>query len=290
MKSIKLIIVALLLFVVQVEAQEYSETINETLSFPNNSSNNKLFVYNVEGDVKVVGYSGNTVKVEAVKTISGKKGRRLNAGDLALGKQQISLATGADGHIIYVYLDSPYSKFELETGKFSHNESNVRRNYHYTMNILVKVPFATNVKLGAMNNGVIEVTDIDAEEISVNNLNGPITLNNIAGKVNANALNKDIMVSYAKNPTKESHYNALNGDVHLSVQKGLNADVSFRSLNGDIYTNIETSLGTKATRVKTTNGRRGTKYKVNSDSNFIIGNGGVSMHFDLLNGDVLIKE
>ena len=43
-------------------------------------------------------------------------------------------------------------------------------------------------------------------------------------------------------------------------------------------------------KIKKKEGRRGTKYKLDSNTQFSIGNGGVQLNFDLLNGDVTIKE
>ncbi len=289
MNSIKKISLCLCLLIVGiVQAQRHSETINEELKFPSQSAENLLAVYNVHGSVEVEGYNGNTVQVVGDLEIKGNNERQLNQ-----GKAEISMKVASHEDIIYVYLDSPYTKFNPETGRYGHNNNNnwSGNRYHYKLNIKIKVPRNTNLELSAINQGAIEVHNVQAKDITVSNINGPITLENIAGKTYVNALNKDINISYAKNPTEESTYKSLNGDINISVQKGFNADVAFKTLNGDIYTNIDTKLKpSKINSTKVKSGKKSTRYKMNADTEFSIGNGGVQMNFDLLNGDVTIKE
>ena len=286
MNNIKQISFALMLFFsVTLQAQKFSETVKEERQFPSLSTDNLLVVNNVYGSVIVEGYNGDTVKVEGEIDIEANNQRQLDQ-----GKAEVKVKVETYKNIIYVYLDSPYTKFDLETGRYSHSSNWNQVRYNYTLDFNIKVPKNTSVELSAINDGEIKVSNIDAKTISANNINGPITLENVAGKTDVNALNKDINITYSKNPTEESIYNALNGDVTITMQKGLNADISFKSLNDDIYTNMETKVNPSKAKINKKEGRRGTKYKVNSNTQFSIGNGGVQLNFDLLNGDVTIKE
>ena len=275
----------ILLFSVSLNAQKHSETFKEDRQFPSASSDNLLVVYNVYGSVKVEGYNGNTVQIEGQLDIKGNNQRQLEQ-----GKAEVDMKVEMNGNTMYVYLDSPYTDFDLNTGRYGHSSNWTQVKYHYTLDISIKVPKNTSIELSAINDGVVEARNIDAKTISANNINGPITLENVAGKTYVNALNQDINISYAKNPTEESSFNSLNGNINIQMQKGLNADVSFKSLNGDIYTNMETKVSPSKRNVERKEGRRGTKYKVDSNTQFSIGNGGVKLNFDLLNGDVTIKE
>ena len=285
-KNISIVICLLLVGVVQ--AQKHSETINEEAQFPSQSSDNLLVVNNIEGSVIVEGYNGNTVQIVGELEIKGNNTRQLEQ-----GKAEISMKVASHNDIIYVYLDSPHTKFNPETGRYSHNNNNNwgGNRYHYSLDIKIKVPSNTNLELSAINKGVVSAKNIDANDITASNINGPITLENVSGKTYVNALNKDINISYSKNPTKESTYKSLNGDINISVQKGFNADVSFKTLNGDIFTNIDTKIKpSKVSSTKSRSGKKSTKYKMNADTEFSIGDGGVRLNFDLLNGDVTIKE
>lgn len=267
-----------------IHAQTFSETLSETAQFPTASADNLLVVQNVYGSIEVEGYNGSEVQITAEKTIKSKNNRILEQ-----GKSEVGMKVAQKDGVMYVYLDTPYSTFDIETGRFNHSDSWQRVRYSYTLNFKIKVPRNTSIDLRAVNNGEIRVKNIDAKELSANNINGAITFENVAGQTFVNALNKDISISYTKNPTADSVYKSLNGDINLTMQNGLNADVSFKTLNGDIYTNLETTDKPRTTKMKLEKGKRGTKYKMNSNTEFIIGNGGVGLDFDLLNGSVTIK-
>lgn len=287
--SIKKISFCICLFIAgTMQAQKHTETIREEVRFPGQSSDNLLVVYNVEGSVEVEGYNGNTVQVVGDLEIKGNNMRQLEQ-----GKAEISMKVTSHDDIIYVYLDSPYTKFNPETGRYGHNNNNNwnGNRYHYRLDIKIQVPRNTNLELSAINKGVVTARNIDAKDITASNINGPISLENVSGKTYVNALNKDINISYSKNPTQESTYKSLNGDINITVQKGFNADVSFKSLNGDIYTNMDTKMKpSKVTSTKIKSAKKKTRYKMNANTEFSIGNGGVQLNFDLLNGDVTIKE
>lgn len=265
-------------------AQEFSETIQKSESFASKSKDNLLVVYNVEGSIHVEGYHGDTVQISAKKKVKGNNQRQLEH-----GKTEIGVKTATKGNIIYVYLDSPYTEFNVDTGRFSHEGSWTGNHYHYTLDYTIKIPKQTSVELSTINRGDIFVKNVDAKDLTVKNINGGITMEHVAGKTYVNALNRDIAISYSKNPPEDSVFKSLNGDITLQVQKGLNADVSFKTLNGDIYTNFETKSINNGANLNKKGGKRGTKYKIDKNTEFQIGNGGIRMDFDLLNGDVTIK-
>jgi DUF4097 and DUF4098 domain-containing protein YvlB len=276
--------IALVLGTATITAQEHKETLTATESFSGNTDN-LLVVYNIEGDITVESHNGNSVEISAVKKMTGNNERQLNQ-----GKQEIGMKTATDGNIMYVYMDSPYTEFNLATGRFNHRGPWDGIKYHYRLDFTIKVPRNTSLELSTVNRGVILVKNVEAKDLTIKNVNGPITMENVAGKTYVDALNKDINISYSKNPTEDSVYKTLNGDVNISVAKGLNADVSFKTLNGDIFTNLETRTSSSGMNMIKKKGKKGTKYKMNKDTQFQIGSGGVKMDFDLLNGDVTIKE
>ncbi len=290
MKTITFSIITILAIIcIPAKAQEFKETIKKELSFKSRSDENFLIVNNVYGSITVEGYSGSAIKIEAYKTIHAN-----NARTLELGKTEIGVKTAVMGNHVHIYLDSPFSMFNAKTGNFSHNEYNRglhhhERKYDYIINFKIKIPSNTNIELYAVNDGNVNVKNVHAKEISVSNINGAITLDNISGQTYANALNKDINISYKSIPTMVSTYKSLNGDINITVKENLNANVSFKSLNGDFYTNFKTSKLNAQTVVKVSRSKS-TKYKLNSNDLIKIGNGGVELRFDVLNGDVTIKN
>jgi len=271
-----------------VTAQKSSETSTEELNFSSKSSENMLIVKNINGPIQIEGYDGNSIKLEAEKTISANRESYLEE-----GKQEIQIKTEEVGNRIYVYVISPNNDFNTASGRYENRRKNdqwVKLDYNFHVAFKLKIPRSTNVELATMNDGDIYAKDVQGNEIIVSNLNGAITLENIAGKTNVNALNKDINITYYKNPSEDSKYHSLNGDVNVTFKENLNADVSFKSLNGDMYTNYDTvKLSPELVKKKTKNGK-GVKYNMSSNQSYRIGNGGIKLDFELLNGDATLKK
>lgn len=288
MKTVKISLVLLGFLGCQLmAAQKSSETITEELAFSSNSSENMLVVQNVNGPISVEGYDGDTIRLEAEKTISARSQNGLEE-----GKSEIKVKFEEVGNRIYAYLESPNNRFNTAIGRYENNNNNQwkKPKYRYHVDFKLKVPKKTNVKLATMNDGDIYARNIQGDELIVNNLNGAITLDNVAGKTDVNALNKDINITYFKNPDGDSKYHSLNGDVNVTFKENLNADVSFKSLNGDMYTNYDTTkLSPELVKKKTKNGK-GIKYNMSSNQAYRIGKGGIKLDFNLLNGDATIKN
>jgi hypothetical protein len=303
MKSIKLTVVLIFCGWMSIaSAQRYQdkkykseETITKELTFNRNSPDNILVVENVYGSIDVEGYSGTTIQVEVTKKIYADSQE-----DLQKGKEEIGVKSAKKDDAVYVYMDSPYSKFDLETGQFEHHEFNYnyrknykhrkKRMYTYRLDFKVKVPKNSSIDIKAVNHGNITVKDVQGKLLIVHNINGAIDLINVAGQTDVNALNKDINITYAENPTEESWYRSLNGDIKILFKEDLNASISYKTMNGGFYTNFDVE-NTKPMYKTTQESRsKGTKYKVNSKRHFKIGNGKVDLHFDQLNGDTIVKK
>lgn len=270
-----------------VIAQEFNETITEELNFSSKSDKNMLVVKNINGPIRVEGYDGNSIKIEAEKRISAKRESYLEE-----GKQEIKIKMEEIDNRIYVYVETPNNDFNTAIGRYENTRNNrwIRLNYRFEVDFVLKVPKSTSVELSTMNDGDIYAKDVQGNEIIVSNLNGAITLDNIAGKTDVNALNKDINITYYRNPNGDSKYHSLNGDVNVTFKDNLNADVSFKSLNGDMYTNYDTtSLKHNLVKTKTKNGK-GVKYNMSANQSYRIGKGGIRLDFNLLNGDATLKR
>lgn len=269
-------------------AQKSNEIITKELDFSSKSDKNMVVVKNINGPIRVEGYDGSSVKLEIEKTISAKRESYLEQ-----GKQEIQIKIEEVENRIYVYVESPNNDFNTVSGKYEnrrHNNQWVKLDYRFHVAFKLKVPRSMNVELATMNDGDIYAKDVQGNEIIVSNLNGSITLDNISGKTNVNALNKDINITYYKNPNDDSKYHSLNGDVNVTFKDNLNADVTFKSLNGDMYTNYDTTkLSPELVKKKTKNGK-GVKYNMSSNQSYRIGKGGIKLDFNLLNGDATLKK
>lgn len=304
MKFLKTItFITILCCVATLSAQRYqkdkklktTETITKELEFARMSSDNILVVDNIYGSINVEGYNGNTIKIEVVKTISAD-----TKSELERGEKEIGMKSVLKDDAVYVYLDSPYSKFDLETGNFEYHEFNysrrrsykhrTKRLYNYRLDFKIKVPKNSSIDLKAVNKGNIFVKDVHGKLLIVNNINGAIDMKNVSGKTDVNALNKDINITYSKNPTEESFYNSLNGDINIKFKENLDASISYKTMNGGFYTNFDVTKTTPKLKSTKEYKNKKTKYKIDSNKHFKIGNGKVHLHFNQLNGDANVKK
>ena len=304
MKFLKPIITGIILCgITTISAQRYqkdkklksTETITKELEFSRASSDNILVVDNVYGSIDVEGYNGSKVKIEVTKIISADTNE-----ELAKGKKEIGIKSSKKEDALYVYLDSPYSHFDLKTGSFDHREHsfNYRRNYKhrskrmykYTLNFKIKVPKNTSIDVKAVNNGNIKVVNVHGKLLIVKNINGAIDMDNVSGKTDVNALNENINITYSKNPTEESWYRSLNGDINIKFKNNLDATISYKTMNGGFYTNFDLEKTTPTFKKSKELKNKGTKYKIASNKHFKIGKGNVHLHFDQLNGDAIVKN
>lgn len=270
-----------------LSAQKSNETIKKEISFASNSTENMLVVQNIHGPISVEGYDGSTIKFEIEKTITMK-----HNGSLEEGKQEVQVKIKEVGSRIYAYVETPNNHFDTSTGSYANqrNRKWVKPKYSYYVNFKLKVPRNTNVKLAAINDGDIYAKNVQGDVLIVHNINGAITLENVSGKTEVNALNKDINITYYKNPTGDSSYHSLNGDINVTFKENLNAKVSFKSLNGDLYTNYDTTKMNAKVHKKVSKNGKGTKYNVSSTESYQIGEGGIKLDFNLLNGDATLKK
>lgn len=272
-----------------------TEKINEEFTFLKDSPNNVLVVDNIYGSIDVEGYNGTTVKVEVTKIISADTKE-----ELIKGKEEIGIKSAKKDNALYVYLDSPYSTFNIKTGGFDYREYsfNYRRNYkhrtermyNYILDLKIKVPKNVGIDVRTVNNGNISVFNVHGKLLVAKNINGGIDMMNVSGKTDVNALNKDINITYSKNPTEESWYRSLNGDINIKFKNNLDAAISYKTMNGGFYTNFNLVNTTPVIKKTKDKKNKGVKFKVVSNKQFKIGNGNVHLHFDQLNGDAVVKK
>ena len=103
MKTIKssMLLLAFISFQVGL-AQKFNETITKELNFSSNSDKNSLVVKNINGPIRVEGYEGSSIKLEAERTISAKRESYVDN-----GKQEIRIKIEELNNRIYVYVETP---------------------------------------------------------------------------------------------------------------------------------------------------------------------------------------
>ena len=282
-----LFIIAMLLACTTAWAQyKDTEKISKTIS-PDGL--NRLLIDNINGNVRVEGYNGTEIKLEAVKKIMGKK-----EADVKQGMTELQLKTGVEEGHIAIYIESPEIKRSTKDDKknewwgYQWNNKNVP--YEYKIDIVVKIPYQMELDARTVNGGIMEVVGVKSDEIRAINVNGDVSLKDISGKTTATTVNGDVTVSYAQNPNGASEYRTVNGSITVNCQPSLNANLYFKSMNGDFYTDFEVEpITNTATVVQSNNGKK-TSFKINDDIRVKVGSGGIDCKFETLNGSVYVKK
>lgn len=159
-----------------------------------------------------------------------------------------------------------------------------------SMNFLIKVPENFSLDLRATNNGNIEVKGVKGE-MEISNLNGAITLIDIGGSVIADALNKDIVVTFTKGYEKSPMaFTSLNGDLDVTFPNDLEANIKAKTDYGEIYTDYEMKLTRDVSENQVKSGSKVYKVTVDKWVTGTINGGGEDLLFKTMNGDILIRS
>ena len=294
--KMKIILTSILLtaFVYSVTAQTFKEKINREFVFEKTGEGNTLLVANINGDIQVIGYEGTKVIVEVSKKITAKTQQRLEA-----GKNEIQLGVIDRADTLVFYMKGGCNVFGKQDwkarnfgtrNKWTYNwegDNDCDTKYDYKLDFTIKVPYSVNLVLSTINNGDIEVENVNGG-LKVENINGSIKLKNISREASATTINGNVDIEYAKNPDRPCRFYTLNGDINAWFQSGLKANMNFKSFQGEFFSNVA-NLESLPLEVKKEGGDKETKYTV-SGSRFKIGSGGALLDFETFNGNVYLKE
>jgi len=114
--------------------------------------------------------------------------------------------------------------------------------FNRTVDLQIQVPTDFSVKLKTLNNGVINVEDVNGE-LEVDNLNGSINLRNVAGSASASTLNGDIVAIFKRvTPNMPMAFSNLNGKIDVTLPSVAKFNAKLKSDNGEIYTDFDMAM------------------------------------------------
>lgn len=287
LKMVLLISGFVFMFSPSASAQTFSETIKETVRFQDiNSSENELYIHNINGNVTVEGYNGNEIQITYHKKIDADTQR-----DLDRAIEEVEFIIEEESNRILIYLDAPFICVKKRDGKISYNINDWDDDYDFMFDISIRVPQNTNLDVSTINNGRVLVENIHSKWLDVSNINGSVELGNVAGITDAKTINGDITASYRENPSGDSSFETINGTIEVMFPENLSADITFKSMHGDLYTDFKNVQRLQA-RVESSEerGHGKTTYRIDKFAPLRIGNGGPTFKFEVLNGDVYVKR
>jgi DUF4097 and DUF4098 domain-containing protein YvlB len=270
--------IGLCLVQIAAHAQVYKTHISKQF----NMQKGKVSICNLNGFVKVEGYTGDKVMIEIDETITADDQSALEE-----GKKNFKLAFDQGPDSLVAYTAEPY---DTRPRRWQHNRDNEGVNYSIKLDYTVKVPNQVDLYAATVNDGDITIKNIYGV-LKISNVNGGITIVNAKGTTSAHTVNGPVTVNYLRNPPEASSYYSVNGELNVTYPPGLSADVQLKSLNGQFYTDFTDVeiLPSKVSKTESKNGS-GTTYKLSKTSDVRFGTGGKTFKFETLNGNVFIKK
>jgi hypothetical protein len=151
------------------------------------------------------------------------------------------------------------------------------------------LPRSAAVELSTVVDGDVELVGTDAA-FAVSNVNGAVTLREVAGAGSARTVNGSLVASFRRNPPADCELATVNGDLTVELQPGLGAEVRYRTLNGEAWSDFPFTLAPQAPVA--TGARRDGRFVLHRRWNdgIRIGAGGPRLSLETINGDILIRR
>lgn len=250
----------------------------------------RIEVSTLQGSIKVVGYEGKEVIIEtSVREKALSKDEGQDAEDMdAEEAQEAAKAQAKTAGMKKIALDNAGLTVEESNNVVSVDVESWKR----AMDLSLKVPFNSSLKLEAQQNSSIVVENV-AGEIEVENLNGGITLTNVSGSVTANTLNGDVKVGLNKvTPDKPMSFSTLNGDLDVTFPAETKANLKIKTERGEVYSDFDIALRQVPQKSTETPKKEGGKFRISLDSAYYgtINGGGPDYQFENFNGNIYLRK
>lgn len=285
MKKLLSIFFTSLLISSSIYAQDLKENFMVTLTSSDYDSDTEIAIKNINGDVSVVGYNGDSIVIEGTKELWKKRGN-ISKEEAADYELKTRLYEGK----LYIYIDSPNAHVEFRKGRLDyhwHWDDDDRRRINAHFDLTIKVPKELAVHASTVNSGDVSIEKMD-NDVRANNVNGSVLVRDARGYASAKTVNGDIEVWFSRSPTEDVDFKTVNGKIEIYSPKDLSAVVTFESLHGELYTDFE-QVKRLPNRLNKEKDGDSYRYKINSTSPIQIGDGAIEMGFKMVNGDVYIR-
>lgn len=276
MKHLLLMLLAGLLAVPTARGQAETPVERIVVPFSNPDRPGTLRVSAPNAQITVVGYDGDEAIIEARGRLDQDEDDRDDRPSRAGGLRRLA---------------QPGLGLEVEE---ANNEMSVE--LHWGSNredsdLHIRVPRTTALDLSTLNGGDIVVEGVRGDH-EINNLNGEVTLRDIAGSVVVSALNGDIEVTFTQiHANMPMSFSSMNGDIDVTFPPGLRADLIMKTEQGEVYTDFEVTMDERP-RVQVDDDRDDGVYRVEVNSALYgtVGGGGPEIRFKTFNGDIYIRR
>lgn len=230
----------------------------------------------LNGGITVRGYDGKEVIVDARVRENREREKGEHTPPRAAGMRRLTLPGNA--------------------GLEVQEEDNIVRvkssSFNTPVDLVISTPRRSSLTLKCVNDGDIEVENVDGE-LDVNNLNGKITLKNVSGSVLAHSLNGEVVVGLNRvDGSKPMSFSTMNGDIDVTLPPDVRGNVRLKSDNGEVYSDYDLKLSNSASLEKGSGQQKDGTYHLKFDRKLkgSINGGGPEYQFTTFNGDIYIRK
>ena len=258
-----------LVIVILIQTFSFSQTngteqITIPLSRPEETG--VLRINHYKGAIRVAGYDGNQVVVQASL-------RHPGAEDRDDGLKRIS------------------SNALKLSGIEAQNTVTVTTNSHErTIDLVVYVPRRFSLRIQNSDNGDITVQEVFGE-MEVNNVNGSIEMLNIGGSVVSSTVDGDIRILF-KEVAHDAPmaFSTLEGTIDVTFPSDVHAFVKMKSDYGDVFSDFDMQIRKRKEQTERT--EQGEVYRVFLEewTYGTINGGGPEFLFTTVNGNIFIRQ
>lgn len=210
----KLLIIASILAFIPSETFCQSEQL--VINLTQTSLPGQLTFENPKGSIKVTGYDGEVILVTG--TLRFREAEKIvNNGMKRIDQNALDISAEVNGNNVTLQC----------------------RTIGKTVDFDIKVPRNFSLKLKSLDNGIVEIFNINGE-IEVEDANGDITLENISGSAVLSSVYGKISAVFREvNPNSPMMFTSFEGDITITFPAAINARLKMKSEKGEILSDFD---------------------------------------------------
>jgi hypothetical protein len=186
------------------------------INSPQGSEERSFIFENPKGSVKITGYDGDLIVVNATPRFPGQDEKA------APGLRRIEQNT-----------------FDIRAEVNGRNVLLLTSSYGKTVDFDIKMPSVFSLKIKSLDNGNIDVLNVSGN-IEATNSNGNVTLENAGGSAILSSVYGDITASFREvKPGAPMMFTSFEGNITLALPATVNANLKMKSDKGEIYSDFD---------------------------------------------------
>ena len=225
-----------------------------------------LNIDHVKGKVKISGYSGEVVIINATIRDEGADTER--TGLTKVTEQSIQLNATEKDNLVTVFSNSQLRIIDLD----------------------INVPVHFDLRINNKEDGNIEIYNI-AGELELNNETGDIVLNNVYGPAVISTVDGKIEARFQGTPIDQPMaFTSVNGKIDIRFPKDTPAHLKMKSEFGEIYTDFNINIEQRKTVTEKSETTGISRISLDEWTYATINGGGPQIMIKSYHGDIFIQQ